>query len=173
VLFDFISSAGNARWTSSYGKPLSFPGKDTNSQGFVLPQENALLEDGSRFTLVLETHPRWVDNGWILGDYEDTARLRLRSVDRLVVTVGFLNGAQAGDVFFRVRYADCHPMDPDCFDRVTVVEIRDRYDGRLVHRVVPLDGLVGQSGWFWLEVHANGSSAQDWAVWAEARIERP
>jgi len=171
VLFDFVEGADEAAWYSSEWLP--FPGDAGDERGFALWQDDALLEDGGQYGRVLETHPQWVSGGQIWGEYEGTAVLDLQAGDQLVVTVGFLSGAEDGDVLFQVWHSPCHPLDPDCFEGRLVVEIRDDYDGQLVRQVVPLDELVGETGWFWLAVHAGDSSARDWAVWAEARVERP
>jgi hypothetical protein len=172
ILYDFVEQAPAAQWTN-VGENLPWNGSTSDQRGFARWQDNVLLEDGGRPERVLETHPQWVDGGMIWGEYKETAELDLQDGDRLALTVGTMSGAQAGDVLFRVWYADCHPMDPDCFGRREVVEIQDDYDSQLVQRVVSLDELVGESGRFWLEVFAGESSTQDWAVWVEARVERP
>jgi hypothetical protein len=172
ILYDFVERAFAAQWTN-IGEDLPWNGSTSDERGFARWQDNVLLEDGSQPERVLETHPEWVEGGMIWGEYEETAKLDIQAGDRLVLTVGFMSGAQAGDVLFQVRRSDCHPMDPDCSGQRKVVEIQDNFNSQLVRRVVPLEESVGESGWFWLGVYAGESSAQDWAVWVEARIERP
>ncbi len=169
VLFDFVAEAAEAEWRSEAGV-LPFPGKNTDERGFALWREDVPLEDGSRAAWVLETHPQWVDDGWIEGTYYQTENLVIKSGDRFVARVGFLQGAQAGDVTFGVYFR------PKCavYEFPPIIgQLPDTYDGRVWDWDVPLDEFAGQSGCFVLRVNAGETSAQDWAVWVEARIVRP
>jgi hypothetical protein len=171
TVYDFVDRADKAQWSSEAGT-LPFPGETDDDRGFARWEYDATMEDESQYERVLETHPQWVEDGLILGEYKDTTGMSLQTGDRLTVKVGFLKGGQAGDAVFRVWHAGCRP-GPDCADQRKVVEIQDSYDGQLVQRVIALDELVDRSGWFWLEVYAGESAVQDWAAWVEARIERP
>ena len=65
-IYDFVGRASQAGWRSGAGA-LPFPGSDTDSRGFALYRIDAILEDGSQWQKVLQTHPQWVDNGYIQG----------------------------------------------------------------------------------------------------------
>jgi beta-lactam-binding protein with PASTA domain len=65
---DLIATAGQAAWKSGAGQ-LTFPGKATDTTGFVLVRDAATLEDGST-AKVLETSPQQVNNGSITGVYK-------------------------------------------------------------------------------------------------------
>ena len=89
VFYDFVTQASTASWGSGAGS-LLFPGSDSDSRGFACYRNNWQLEDGSTKAKVLETHPQWVSNGWIMGRYP---QLTIPSGAELKVTVGFLKGA--------------------------------------------------------------------------------
>jgi hypothetical protein len=177
VLYDFVEMAPKAIWTGitpdypdAYA--LSFPGGTGDSSGFAVWQYNATLEDGSQPDhRILETHPTWTDGGQIQGAYDlrYPVDVSIQAWDRFVGRVGFLYGAGAGDVTFRLRF---HSGDPDS-PTLTLASLDDTYDGVVRDWVVPLDEIVGSSGTFYLVVEAGETSAQDWAVWVEARLERP
>ena len=166
VIWDFILLAPSAYWTSGAGA-LDFPGSDTDNRGFARWVSNARLEDGSTHRQVLETHPQWVPNGYIRGDYTGLVRhYRIDPGDRLVATVGFLEGANAGGVAFNIQL-DTFGESPQVWG------ILDHYDHSLKSLDVSLAPWAGKEiESFVLQVNAGPSSAQDWAVWVVARIVR-
>jgi hypothetical protein len=182
TLYDFVQMAPKAVWTG-YAPPtpgddvgvwysLEFSDQDQDSRGFARWEVNAALEDGSRAEQVLETHPTWVDKGAIQGRYSLMAPISVtfQEGDRFAARVGFLEGAGAGNVTFVIEFWD---GDPDSSPR-SIASMTDPYDGTLRDWTVPLpDDLIGQSGYFYLRVDAGSTSTQDWAVWVEARLERP
>ncbi|MDF1515448.1 MAG: NBR1-Ig-like domain-containing protein, partial [Anaerolineae bacterium] len=70
VVYDFVVQAPSAAWTSGDpGQILTWPGQDTDSQGFVR-WKTGELENGTFATdNCLQTHPKWVENGWVQGAY--------------------------------------------------------------------------------------------------------
>jgi len=183
---DFVQTADKATWysgaafTGSYDRmpgiptpvTLPFGGSQGDDRGFVVWQKSPVMEDGSRPALALETHPRWVTNGYIRGVY--LQRVAVLRGDRLRLKTGFLQGAQAGDVTFIVVIAY---LAAGCDDvsgcRETLVNIRHSYSGKLVEQEVDLSPWAGRAAWFELWVTAGESSGQDWATWVTAQIERP
>jgi len=117
---------------------------------------------------VLETHPQWVDGGWIEGDYPKTQGFTIEKGDRFVARVGFLAGAQAGDVTFSFLLR-CG-FEEFAF---LVGEVHDAYDGVVRTWELPLDEFAGERCESYLLVDAGETSARDWAVWVEAKIVRP
>jgi len=161
VFYDFISKASTASWTSEAGS-LLFPGSENDDKGFALYRDNWQLEDGSTWARVLETHPQWVSNGWIMGRYP---KLTIPSGAELKVTVGFLKGATGTDgVTFEVQFEEGQ-------SRQTILSLQATYDGKLDSTTKSLSSLSGRTGYFILYVKAGQSSGQDWAAWAEAKIE--
>ncbi len=173
VLFDFVEEASSAQWISGAGI-LYFPGTDIDESGFALWRYNTLLEDGTRPSYVLETHPEWVVNGYISGMY-NLSNVVVEAGDRLVTEVGFLNGAGAGSVTFNfwVNYGQY----PECgeFGCTKIFSLFDQYDGQVRTWEVSLPPeMIGQKiNSIYLRVEAGPTAAQDWAVWSIARLERP
>ena len=174
ILYDFVDNANSAQWIGSNGI-LPFPGGVTDDDGFALWQYEAVLEDGERSDRVLETHPTWVDNGLIFGMY-DLPDFIVEQGDRVVTRVGFLSGAGAGNVNFKMRF-NYGSYATGCgeFGCTWEPSRSDSYDGRLLTWEFQLPKeMVGQRlNSVGLTVEAGSSSAQDWAVWEVARIERP
>ena len=158
--YDFVEQAPSAYWWTIIGStltPLPFPGALNDNRGFATYQNNIKLNDGNTYTRVLETHPQWVNNGWISGKYTGVtvppgAKLRIK--------VGLINGASAGDVIFNIgKLGDPATINTNVF-----------YAGGVKTLESDLSAYAGQTIGFVLNVNANGSSGQDWAAWAEAKI---
>jgi hypothetical protein len=159
VAYDFVEQAPTAYWwtiISSSVVALPFPAA-TSDKGYANYQYNIKLNDGNTYTRVLHTHPQWVNNGFISGKYSGVyvppgAKLRIK--------VGLVQGAGAGNVEFYIGKLGAVATISTVVayaDGVKVVEANlDAYAGQTI------DFLVGAA--------ANGSSVQDWAAWAEAKI---
>ncbi|MEW6231986.1 MAG: hypothetical protein AB1566_06680 [Chloroflexota bacterium] len=166
VILDFIELAPKAVWRSGAGT-LPWPGAENDSRGFARYQNNALLEDGRSYARVLETHPQWVQGGWIEGEYPSVT---LPAQSRLTGKAGFLGGATGTDgVYFAVYFE--RPGEE--FRGTRLVYLRATYDGRLDGIDADLSRFAGQRGKFYLRVDAGPSSGQDWAIWLDARIVAP
>ena len=161
-LYDFVAGASSASWSSGAGS-LPWPGLTSDARGFALYASQVTLENGVVHAKVLQTHPQWVDAGWIQGYYPV---MTVPANARLAVTVGFIQGATASDgVIFRVYFQQGQT-------RQTLVDQRSYYDGHLDTVSVDLAPYAGTSGNFILYVNALKGSGQDWAVWASASIEQ-
>ena len=164
VVMNFVTAAPSAAWTSAWGaNVLPWNGSDGDPRGFVKWRDNPLLEDGSTPARVLETHPQWVANGHIFGDYVLPRPVQVG--DRFKAQVGFLNGA-TGDVNFSVVVMGGSLSAP-----ATMANMNDSAtDGVLRTMDVDLSPAVGGTNLV-LVVEAGPSSGQDWAVWLDARLE--
>jgi len=161
-LYDFVAGASSASWSSGAGS-LPWPGLTSDARGFALYRSQVTLEDGVVRAKVLQTHPQWVDAGWIQGYYPV---MTVPANAQLAVTVGFIQGATASDgVIFRVYFQQGQT-------RQTLVDQRSYHDGHLDTVSVDLAPYAGTSGSFILYVNALKGSGQDWAVWASASIEQ-
>jgi len=161
LFYNFIAQASNASWSSGAGS-LPFPGSDNDSRGFALYRDNWQLEDNSTPSRVLETHPEWESNGWIMGRYP---QLTIPANAELKISVGFISGATGSDgVTFQVQFEEGQTIQ-------TILTRGASYDGHLDTVTQSLSSLAGKTGYFRLYVNAGQSSGQDWAVWAEAKIE--
>jgi hypothetical protein len=151
---------------------LPCPGNDTDDKGFVKPLgPNFTLETDQRAERTFETHPMWVNDGYIFGVFGlRSLGIELRGGDRFLADVGFLKGAAAGEVRFSVWYT---ASSDGSGTKTKLAEVDDRHDGALKSINVSLSSYVGGNGAIVLRVDSRGSSAQDWAVWVNPRIERP
>jgi Ig-like domain from next to BRCA1 gene/Bacterial Ig domain len=178
VIYDFIAkaNAGSDQW-QGYGSMgtfnLPFPDVDTDQHGFALWRYNSKLNDGSQPAQVLETHPQWVANGGISRCYRDlwNTGYKIQASDHLSGKVGFLQGASAGDVTFRVR------LRTDSFPNNDIVVQHLAYaDGvksfNIALGTINSGQYVGHQADACLIVEAGASSSQDWAVWQNVIITR-
>jgi len=167
VFYDFVAQASSASWSSGAGT-LSFPGSDSDSRGFALYRDNWQLEDNSIKTRVLETHPQWVSNGWIMGIYP---QVTVPSNAEIKITVGFIKGATASNgVTFEVKFQEFRGLTQAPAVH-SILSHDATYDGKLDSLTANLSSVAGKTGNFVLYVNAGQSSGQDWAAWAEAKIE--
>jgi hypothetical protein len=159
VAYDFVEQAPTAYWwtiISSTVVELPFPAP-VSDKGYADYHYNIKLNDGNTYTKILQTHPQWVNNGWISGKYSGVyvppgAKLRIK--------VGLVTGAAGGNVEFHIGKLGAPAtisVGVAYADGVKVVEAN-------------LDAYAGQTIDFVLGANANGSSGQDWAAWAEAKI---
>ena len=167
IFYDFVDQAPSASWSSGAGG-LQFPGSDSDSRGFALYRNNWQFEDNSIWAKSLQTHPQWVSDGWIMGVYP---QMTVPSGAELEVTVGFLKGATGSDgVIFEVRFEEF--LGLTVAPQIHSILIHGaKYDGELDLVTADLSSLEGKTGNFILYVNAGQSSGQDWAAWAEAKIE--
>jgi hypothetical protein len=158
VVYDFIENAPSAQWWS--GLPLVdliFPGSGDDHNGFVRYLTDVKLNDGHTYDRVLETHPKWVDNGFISGRYSD---ITIPGGAKLVIRVGFINNALAGNVTFKASEYGESP----------IFSVTQSYSGGVDEYEYSLSSYAGQTIDMVLNVNAAGVSTQDWATWIEARI---
>ncbi len=157
VAYNFIEKAPTAYWWSIPGEQLPFPGSLDDNRGFACYRINIKLNDGVTYGNVLETHPKWVDYGWISGKYSGVfvphgAKLRVK--------VGIISGGTAGKVDFKIAKLGTAPI----WQKVVA------YGDGVQEAEIDLAIYAGQTIDFVLSVDAAGNSAQDWAAWAEAQI---
>ncbi len=162
--YDFIARASKANWSSGAGG-LPFPGSTSDARGFVCYRDNIKTEDGVTRTRVLETHPQWVQGGYISGKYPEVT---VMPGTELYLSVGFLEGAQGTDgATFQVYF---HYQEEAKTVQALVTAREEQYDRNVYSWHYPLDRYAGRTGQFQLTVRAGPSSGKDWAVWAKAEI---
>ncbi len=157
VAYDFIEKAPTAYWWSKVGEQLPFPGSLSDERGFACYLTNIQLSDGVVYAKILETHPRWVDHGWISGRYSDVF---VPEKAKLRVKVGIVGGGTAGKVEFWAGEISTTGV----WKQVIA------YGDGVKEAEVDLSAYANKTITFILRVGAEGSSAQDWAAWVEARI---
>lgn len=172
VVYDFVAKAPKAVWQSwPGGATLPFPGPG-DSNGSAAWVNSPTMEDGSKPSRCLGTHPKWVTGGSIQGTYTDVfySGYIVDASDRLVAHAGFISGAKSGpndaNVAFKIWIRpEGGPNVPKTFNHA--------YSGDLVDIDIPLDKWAGKKADFILEVDAlNPSASRDWACWVRAQILR-
>ena len=172
VVYDFVTQASSpsvdVSWVSGSGN-LSFPGAQDDPKGFACYRTSIALEDNNVYDKVLETHPEWIDNGMISGTYLElynTYAYKVKAGEHFYARCGFIKGASAGKVRYSVRIRCEGGPNTVIFEGVKA------YDGTVKVIDVDLTPYAGKKADFILQVSAEGSSGQDWAVWEQARIIR-
>jgi hypothetical protein len=164
--YDLHTRAPQAEWKSGAGN-LTFGGPDTDPNGFAMYRNGQKLEDGSTPGKVLEMHPQWVDNGVITGLFPAYSVV---SGEHFKARIGFLafpdGTCGAGNATFQLNYKENGILTP-------LGSWNDSCDGSMINVDVNLNSIAGHTVQFALAVLANGSSAQDWAVWVSPRVEIP
>jgi hypothetical protein len=163
--YDFIAKASTAKWSNG-SSPLSFHGTRDDRQGFVYFGSYEVLEDDTVSPRFLEMHPEWVDHGLIEGQYgpfQITNDLKFKG------KVGFLKTARVSDgVNFKIEYL---PLSST--KRQILKEKTASYDDHRIDSLdVDLGSLRNSKGYIILSVDTRENSAQDHAVWVEARVTR-
>ena len=178
VMFDFLARADDADWGSGiepvdFAGPgdtvLTYGGSDDDHDGFVLIKEGVKLENGSTSAKILETHPKWEDDGYILGRYPEYT---VGAGDHIQGRLGFIALADGscgvGDVIFEIHYTE----GDDLGTRERLGQWGKTCDGTLTQIDVDLDDIKGETVRFYLLVLANGEAAQDWAIWSSLGVMR-
>jgi hypothetical protein len=176
LMYDFITGAAAAEWGSGT-TPIDFPnigdtdinygGPDTDIDGFVMVKDNQTLEGGGTSGKILETHPKWVNDGYIIGRYP----LFEVSKDNFIrAHIGFIagGGCGAGDAIFKIYYT----IGNDIGTLTELGSWHETCDGSMRKFTADMHSLNGKSIRIYLVVLANGSAGQDWAVWDSLGIYR-
>ena len=167
LVYDFMAGAAGARWTTGAGV-IPFGGSTSDNRGFAVFQTNVTLEDGAVYSRVLETHPQWINNGWISGQFPNaTDDIHIPAGAKFKAKVGFMDGLSVTDgVYFRLRFYDGSTWYH--FPSVSGIHCTD--EGALNDLNIDLSSIAGKSGSAFLQVDAGASSVQDWAVWVNPVI---
>jgi hypothetical protein len=168
---DLHSKAPSAEWISGggggAGTVLAFGGPDNDPDGFAMFKNGERVEGGSRPSKILETHPKWVNDGVISGLYP---AYTVVAGEHFTASIGFLTlpdgTCGAGDAKFQLNYKESGTLTP-------LGSWTESCDGSLTNIDVDLNSIAGKTVQFALAVIANGSSAQDWAVWISPQIAIP
>ena len=163
TVYNFVDNFCTAQWSSAAG-PLPCPGTTSDSNGFIVKVNDPKLETGAvENEPALETHPQFVDNGYIAGRFPSFS---VKAGDRFKGVIGCLYNGSACNVQFLLNYvADGGPEQ-------TLASWNQTYDGSIQKLDVDLSTLANKSVIFILRVNANGPSNQDWAFWLQPRITR-
>ena len=178
VMFDFLSKAKNADWGSGvepvdFANPghidLNYGGPDTDANGFVMIKDGVQLEDGRTSGKILETHPKWENDGYIVGKFP---AYQVGPGDYIKGQIGFIALADGtcglGNVTFEIHYT----KGEDLGTRTRLGKWSKSCNGAMQSINIDLAALKGETVRFYLVVLADGSSEQDWAVWSSLGVMR-
>jgi hypothetical protein len=161
--YDFAKNycAPGVKWTSAAGE-LPCPGTSGDDKGWVRLINEPLLENmGVDDEPGLQVHPQKVNDGWIRGTYPE---ISLTS-DTIFKTIVGCYGSANCDVKFKLL------ARVNGGSEQTLGTWNEVQDGKFNRVEVDLSSLVGKRVQFILLVEANGSSADDLALWFAPRIE--
>lgn len=162
-VYDFDQHYCDADWRSGAGA-LPCPGTDSDSEGFVIRINNPTFEGGRQENeRALETHPEWVNDGVISGEYP---LFEVEDGDTFRAVLGCRQGGSNCQVTYQLNYT------PEGGSLQNLAEWDEEYDSSINEVEVDLSPLAGQEVQFALVVLADGSSSQDWALWLSPRIMR-
>jgi len=165
--YDFHTRASSATWISGAGN-LTFGGPDSDADGFAMHKDGQKVEGGTSPSKVLETHPQFANDGVISGRYPV---YKVVTGEHFTAQIGFLTFPDgtcgAGDAKFQLNYKEGGGSVTPLGSWI------ETCDGTLKSVDVDLTPLAGKNVEFILAILANGSSAQDWAVWIKPQIALP
>ncbi|HBX70986.1 MAG TPA: hypothetical protein DEH25_16830 [Chloroflexi bacterium] len=178
VMLDFLVDAKNADWGSGV-EPVDFAGPghndvtyggpDTDTNGFAMIKDGVKLESGKVSGKILETHPKWENNGYIVGKFP---AYKVGAGDYIKGQIGFIAKADGscgvGSVTFEIHYT----KGDDLGTRTRLGKWTKACNGQMQSINVDLADLKGETVRFYLVVLANGAADQDWAVWSSLGVMR-
>jgi len=161
--YDFVANTCSAQWTTGAGI-LECPGLNRDSDGFVLRQNIARLEDGSfRIAPNLLTAPQNIFNGYIRAVYPS---FKIQDGDRFRAVISCERGATSCGVLYRVDYQLSDGIIREFW------AFGERYEGNYFSVDLDLSPLAGKDVKFVFTVLSLGTASNDRALWVEPRIER-
>jgi hypothetical protein len=170
IVFDFLARANSADWVSGTGDtldtPLQFGDTSNDAIGTARILDRAMLETGATSGKILLTAPKPGSDGVIAGTYPTYT---VQSGDHFKARLGFIlpsGSCGQGRVIFRLAYQEGGQGH-------TVQQWAKSCDGKFLPVDLDLSSLKGETVRFVLEVMANGSGKDNWAIWNSARIEHP
>ncbi|MDY0019823.1 MAG: NBR1-Ig-like domain-containing protein [Anaerolineae bacterium] len=172
VVYDFVEKASAASWNSGSNEgqtSIPWNGDTGDDRGFARWVTSGKLETGGTIQgKCLETHPRWVANGWIAATYTDlyNSGYVVQEGDRFRASVGLLEGASAGNVTFKVM------LRAEGSGNYWIAQAGDTYGNGFKQIDVDLSDYAGKKADVILRIEAGDSSEQDWACWTTAAIYR-
>jgi hypothetical protein len=153
--------APGVTWTTAAGT-LPCPGSSGSGDGWVLLDSNPELENGAvddEDGIVV--HPQNVNDGWIKGTFPE---ILVKAGTDFQAIIGCNSDANC-DVKFQLNYKINGGSEQ------TLATWHEVQDGAFNRVIVDLDSLAGKEVQFILLVSANGSAANDTALWFAPRIQ--
>lgn len=161
--YEFFDHVREARWTNG-SEDIPWQTKGKFEPGVAADASREILEHGKAEPRTIHTHPQWLNDGRVWGEF--SIGKAIRQGDRFRTQVGFLGVNHiVGEVDFLIE-ADGDGLKPRQFG-----PIHKRHDGQLIPVDIDLTAAAGATR-MKLVVSASGSANQDWAVWVDPRLVR-
>lgn len=161
LIYDFAANTCQADWRTAAGT-LACPGIPGDINGAVAVVPSPTLETGDVATqIVLLTQPQGIENGVITGTYP---ALAIQSGYRFRATLGCLGGQTQCSVKYQLNYIEAGGSPQN------LGQWNQTYDGSIQGVEVDLSPLAGKTVQLVLVVLADGSPAQDAALWIFPRV---
>ena len=163
TVYDFVANVCSAQWSSGAGT-LNCQGANLRSNGYVLKQSLARLEDGTSIVKPsLLTVSQNTLHGYIRALYPS---FEVQKGDRFRATVSCEVGATSCGVLFRLDYqlADRRVRE--------LWAVEEHYEGNTSTVDIDLSLLAGQNVNFVLTILSLGPASDNRALWVEPRIVR-
>ena len=159
--FEFYTNYCLAEWAND-SDVLPCPGNSASLGGFVIKLKNPDLERGGvDDEPALWTHPEFIKNGAITGEYPP---IRIQDGDYFVSAVGCLKDAIGCNVKFTLRYS------ADGGAITSLGSWAEVYDKAITKINIDLSFLKDKDVVFYFTVDANGSYKDDDAFWLAPAI---
>ena len=163
--YDFVAQASAASWVASGGGGevhLTFGGEEDDPDGVAKLKGDFVLENGAEAGKTLVVHPRHTADGEIAGAFSEYT---VQDGNRFKAKLGFLEDCGSGQVIYQLWVKQGDSLN-------LLQEWEKSCTGKLLNVDVDLAGLKGKKVQFVLVVLADGSPADDLAIWGSARIVR-
>jgi hypothetical protein len=132
-------------------------------------KDGVLMETGKASAKILQTHPKWENDGYIVGKYPS---YQIGPGDTISAQVGFLalpdGTCGAGKVHFEIHYTE----GDDLGTRERLGQWEKTCDGKLLPIEINLAALKGKEVHFYLVILADGPSTEDWSIWSSLGVMR-
>lgn len=160
-IYNFASSYCSAVWKNGLAE-LPCPGTTADSAGFVVRDDSPFLQDGDKYSgPTIFTHPRWIDNGTIVGFFPAIA---IENGYHFKTTLGCGLDGNACEALVQLNYSS------DGGPTTNLNQWTIKYGNEPVAVDIDLSSFAGHNVKFILAVSAKGPSGQDWIHWVNPRI---
>ena len=178
-MFDFITKAQDANWGQGV-TPINYAGPGhtvvtygteavPSPEGFALIKDKIVIEDGGTSGVILETHPRQENDGYIIGRYP---LYKVGTGDYIKGRLGFIKNiggaCGVGNVIFQINYT----LGDDLGTMTTLSSWNETCDGTMRKINIDLSSLKGKEVRFYLIILANGDWTDDLAIWTSLAVMR-
>lgn len=159
--YSFAEQLCSAQWSTAAG-PLPCPGKDSDTQGFVIRQDDPTLEDNEKHEgKGIFTMPQPVAGGTIIGRYPP---VMIPNKSDFRATLSCVPSASGCYAHIKVTY------QANNGEEKILGEWNEGYEGGVTEIVKDLNMVQGQVTAFNIYITASGTPGQSGIIWFDPRI---